>query len=80
MSEYEFVVVGAGAAGCVLANRLSASGASVCLLESGGGDRHLGVKAPAAFPTLFQTPRDWELLSEPEPGLYGRRWYLPVGA
>jgi choline dehydrogenase len=79
MSEYEFVVVGAGAAGCVLANRLSANGASVCLLESGGGDRHLGVKAPAAFPTLFQTPRDWNLLSEPEPGLYGRRWYLPRG-
>jgi choline dehydrogenase len=79
MSEYDFVVVGAGAAGCVLANRLSANGARVCLLESGGSDRHLGVKAPAAFPTLFQTPRDWNLLSEPEPGLYGRRWYLPRG-
>ena len=79
MSEYDFVVVGAGAAGCVLANRLSANGASVCLLESGGSDRHLGVKAPAAFPTLFQTLRDWNLLSEPEPGLHGRRWYLPRG-
>jgi choline dehydrogenase len=79
MSEYDFVVVGAGAAGCVLANRLSANGASVCLLESGGSDRHLGVKAPVAFPTLFQTLRDWNLLSEPEPGLYGRRWYLPRG-
>lgn len=79
MSEYEYVIVGAGAAGCVLANRLSAGGASVCLLESGGSDRHLGVKAPAAFPTLFQTPRDWNLLSEPEPALYGRRWYVPRG-
>jgi choline dehydrogenase len=79
MSEFEYVIVGAGAAGCVLANRLSADGASVCLLESGGSDRHLGVKAPAAFPTLFQTTRDWNFLSEPEPGLYGRRWYLPRG-
>jgi choline dehydrogenase len=79
VSEYEYVIVGAGAAGCVLANRLSAGGASVCLLESGGSDRHLGVRAPAAFPTLFQTARDWNLLSEPEPGLHGRRWYLPRG-
>jgi choline dehydrogenase len=79
MADYDYVIVGAGASGCVLANRLSASGASVCLLESGGSDRHLGVKAPAAFPTLFQTPRDWNYLSEPEPGLYGRRWYLPRG-
>jgi choline dehydrogenase len=79
MSEYDYVIVGAGAAGCVLANRLSAEGAQVCLLESGGSDRHLGVKAPAAFPTLFQSTRDWNLLSEPEPGLYGRRWYLPRG-
>jgi choline dehydrogenase len=79
MGEYDYVIVGAGAAGCVLANRLSARGARVCLLESGGSDRHLGVKAPAAFPTLFQTTRDWNLLSEPEPGLYGRRWYLPRG-
>jgi choline dehydrogenase len=79
MSEYEYVIVGAGAAGCVLANRLSAGGVRVCLLESGGSDRQLGVRAPAAFPTLFQTGRDWNLLSEPEPGLYGRRWYLPRG-
>jgi choline dehydrogenase len=79
MPEYDYVIVGAGAAGCVLANRLSAGGASVCLLESGGSDRHLGVKAPAAFPTLFQSARDWNFLSEPEPGLYWRRWYLPRG-
>jgi choline dehydrogenase len=79
MAEYDYLIVGAGAAGCVLANRLSAEGASVCLMESGGSDRHLGVKAPAAFPTLFQSARDWNLLSEPEPGLYGRRWYLPRG-
>lgn len=79
MASYDYIVVGAGSAGCVLANRLSAGGASVLLLESGGSDRHLGVKAPAAFPTLFQTPRDWNFLSEPEPALFGRRLYLPRG-
>jgi choline dehydrogenase len=78
-NEHDYIVVGAGSAGCVLANRLSAGGASVLLLESGLGNRHLGVKAPAAFPTLFQSPRDWNFLSEPEPALYGRRLYLPRG-
>jgi choline dehydrogenase len=79
MSTHDYVVVGAGSAGCVLANRLSSRGARVLLLESGGSDRKLGVRAPAAFPTLFQGPADWNYLSEPEPGLYGRRWYLPRG-
>jgi len=77
--SHDYVVVGAGSAGCVLANRLSADGARVLLLESGGSDRRLAVKAPAAFPTLFQGPADWNYLSEPEPGLHGRRWYLPRG-
>jgi len=77
--SYDYVVVGAGSAGCVLANRLSAGGARVLLLESGGTDRRIGARAPAAFPTLFQGPADWNYLSEPEPGLYGRRWYLPRG-
>jgi choline dehydrogenase len=79
MSSYEYVVIGAGSAGCVLANRLSAAGGSVLLLESGGSSRHLGVRAPAAFSTLFQGPRDWNYLSEPEPALFGRRLYLPRG-
>jgi choline dehydrogenase len=78
-AAYHYVVVGAGAGGCVLANRLTASGATVLLLESGGGNRHLGVKAPAAFSTLFQGPKDWNYLSEPEPALFGRRLYLPRG-
>ena len=77
--EHEYVVIGAGAAGCVLANRLSTGGVRVLLLESGGSNRHLGVSAPAAFSTLFQTTRDWNYLSEPEPALFGRRVYLPRG-
>ena len=79
MASYDYIVVGAGSAGCVLANRLTAVGSSVLLLESGGSDRNLGVWAPAAFPTLFQSPRDWNYLSEPEPALFGRRIYLPRG-
>ena len=79
MRAHDYVVVGAGSAGCVLANRLSARGASVLLLESGGAGRRPNVKIPAAFPMLFQSARDWDYLSEPEPGLYGRRMYLPRG-
>jgi choline dehydrogenase len=78
-SSHDYVIVGAGSAGCVLANRLSTRGARVLLLESGGPGRHPNVKVPAAFPTLFQSPRDWNYLSEPEPGLFGRRMYLPRG-
>jgi choline dehydrogenase len=79
--SYDYVVVGAGSAGCLLANRLSGGdGARVLLLEAGGpSDRKLAVRAPAAFPTLFQGAADWNYLSEPEPGLGGRRWYLPRG-
>jgi choline dehydrogenase len=79
MPPYEYVIIGAGSAGCVLANRLSVGGTRVLLLESGGSNRNLAVKAPAAFSTLFQGPRDWNYLSEPEPALHGRRLYLPRG-
>ena len=79
MASYDYVIVGAGSAGCLLANRLSADGSTVLLLEAGGSDRKLIVRAPAAFPNQFQTPIDWNLMSEPEPGLFGRRLYLPRG-
>jgi choline dehydrogenase len=79
MESFDFVVVGAGSAGCVLANRLSADGSRVLLLEAGGSDRRLPVRAPAAFPALFQSPVDWNYMSEPEPALHGRRVYLPRG-
>jgi choline dehydrogenase len=79
MASYDFVIVGAGSAGCLLANRLSADGSRVLLLEAGGSDRRVEVKVPAAFPNQFQTAVDWNLMSEPEPGLFGRRLYLPRG-
>lgn len=77
--SYDYVIVGAGSAGCLLANRLSATGARVVLLEAGGSDRRPEVKAPAAFPNQFQTALDWNYMSEPEPGLFGRRLFLPRG-
>lgn len=77
---FDYVIVGAGSAGCVLANRLSADpDVSVLLLEAGGSDRHLNVKIPAAFRQLFRTERDWNYNTQPEPHLDGRSLYMPRG-
>jgi choline dehydrogenase-like flavoprotein len=80
IQEFDYVIVGAGSAGCVLADRLSRDpGITVCLLEAGGSDRHLNVRIPAAFSKLFRSSRDWDYWSDPEPGLEGRRVYMPRG-
>ena len=79
MATFDYVIVGAGSAGCLLANRLCADGAHVLLLEAGGSDRRVEVKVPAAFPNQFQTGIDWNFMSEPEPGLFGRRLFIPRG-
>jgi choline dehydrogenase len=77
---YDYVVVGAGSAGCVLAARLSEDrDVSVALLEAGGEDSQPEIHVPAAFPALFKSSWDWDLLGEPEPGLDRRRLYLPRG-
>ncbi|HEY1934214.1 MAG TPA: GMC family oxidoreductase N-terminal domain-containing protein [Acetobacteraceae bacterium] len=75
---YDYVVVGAGSAGCVLANRLTEDpGASVLLLEAGGSDRHPYIQIPLAMGRLWQRRMfDSGYDTEPEPGLHGRR--LPV--
>lgn len=62
--DYDYVIVGAGSAGCVLANRLSADPqVSVALLEAGGRDRKLEIRIPAAFPKLFHSAYDWNLFT-----------------
>jgi choline dehydrogenase-like flavoprotein len=77
---YDYVIVGAGSAGCVLANRLSEDlTARVLLLEAGGKDRSLNIKIPAAFPNQFHTKLDWDYLTEPEPHVDGRPLYIPRG-
>ena len=67
---YDYILVGAGSAGCVLANRLSADpGVRVLLLEAGGPDDKREIHIPAAFSKLFKTPYDWAYETEPEPNL-----------
>ena len=81
MSErFDYVVVGAGSAGCVLAARLSEDpDVTVALLEAGGEDTAPEIRIPAIFPIMFKTELDWDLFSDPEPGMDGRRLYLPRG-
>ena len=75
---FDYVIVGAGSAGCVLANRLSAGGAKrVLLLEAGPTDANMAVKIPAAFSKLFRTERDWAYSTTPQPGLAGRSLFWP---
>jgi choline dehydrogenase-like flavoprotein len=76
----DYVIVGAGTAGCVLAARLSEDpDVTVLLLEAGGPDTAPELHIPAMFPVVFKSSLDWDLLGEPEPGLGGRRLYLPRG-
>jgi len=77
---HDYVIVGAGSAGCVLACRLSEDpNVRVLLLEAGGRDRSLNIKVPAAFAKQFHTKLDWDYATEPEPHVDGRRLYIPRG-
>ena len=73
--EYDFVIVGAGSAGCTLANRLSADPHNrVLLLEAGGWDRHPFIKLPLGWgKVLLNRIYDWGYDSEPQPTLGGRK-------
>ena len=77
---FDYVIVGAGSAGCVLAARLSEDpGVRVALLEAGGEDSAPEIRIPAIFPIMFKTEFDWDLFGDPEPGMDARRLYLPRG-
>jgi choline dehydrogenase len=77
---YDYVVIGAGSAGCTIASRLSEDPERrVLLLEAGGSNRRLEVRAPLAFAKQFHTKLDWDYWTEPEPHLSGRRLYSPRG-
>jgi choline dehydrogenase len=78
---FDYVIVGAGSAGCVLADRLTESGGhSVLLLEYGGSDRSIYIQMPAALSIPMNMPRyNWFFHTEPEPNLGGRRLHTPRG-
>lgn len=80
-AEFDYVIVGAGSAGCVLANRLSASGKhTVLLLEAGPKDSNIWIHVPIGYGKLFKEKAvNWMYQTEPEPGLGGRQVFQPRG-
>jgi choline dehydrogenase len=78
---FDYIIVGAGSAGCVLANRLSANGRhSVLLLEAGPKDNNIWIHVPLGYGKLFKdTTVNWMYQTEPEPGLNGRQVFQPRG-
>ena len=78
---YDYIIVGAGSAGCVLANRLTADGRSrVLMLEAGPRDNYLWIHIPIGYgKTMFHPVYNWGFHTEPEPEMNGRRIYWPRG-
>ena len=81
MAEFDYIIVGSGSAGCVLADRLSVDpGQRVLLLEAGGSDRRFWIKLPIGYGrTFFDERVNWKYETEPEPAINNRRSYWPRG-
>jgi choline dehydrogenase len=81
VEAFDYIVVGAGSAGCVVAARLTEdANVSALLLEAGGADSHYTLRMPVAFLKAVVNPAfNWGYVSEPEPHLKGRQLWLPRG-
>ncbi|MEZ2301901.1 MAG: GMC family oxidoreductase [Microcoleus sp.] len=80
MTNYDYIIIGAGSAGCVLANRLTAdSETTVLLLEAGNPDTKPEIQSPSSALSLLGSEVDWGYFSEPEPYLNNRKIYCPRG-
>jgi len=81
MAEFDYVIVGAGSSGCVLANRLSADGrSSVAVLEAGPRDKSFWIHLPIGYGRTMWDPKvNWKFHTEPEPNMAGRQVYWPRG-
>jgi choline dehydrogenase len=81
VDQFDYIIVGAGSAGCVLADRLSADGRHrVLILEAGGSDSRFWIKTPIGYGRTFADPAvNWRYQTQPNPGLNGRSMYWPRG-
>ena len=81
MTTFDYIIVGAGSAGCVLADKLSANGRhSVLLIEAGPSDRRFWVQTPIGYGATYTDPKvNWRFYSEAEAGLGNRKMYMPRG-
>jgi choline dehydrogenase len=77
--ESEYIVIGAGSAGCAVVGRLAEAGAEVLVLEAGGPDDQEGIHIPVAWPSLFKTPLDWNYETVPQKYLNARTVTWPRG-
>ena len=80
VDQFDYIVIGAGSAGCVLVDRLSAAGRRVLILEAGGSDSRFWIRTPIGYGRTFADPSvNWRYNTLPSPGLDGRTMYWPRG-